>query len=245
VDLADAIQAISELAVSAHTAEQIKIHDQQYVNIGGKLQHIAPPRAQTLCVSALDSVVGYVKANIDEVPFGTNETIILVGDSQVEILSALDDGRVRERWLIATPVQIEASHRFGQATELKEFLVYLMTCFERTEHRDLLIEILSNVGTREAADLRDNGMSQEVTTSVGVASRVRKPIPNPVVLAPFCTFPEIPQPMRSFCVRLDGSGTNITARLIPSASAAWRLEIRRSTMNYLRGSIDPGIAIIG
>ena len=69
--------------------------------------------------------------------------------------------------------------------------------------------------------ISDDGVSQAATIKTGVASVNDVKVPNPVVLAPFRTFPEISQPESKFIFRMQ-SGPR--AALFEADGGAWRNE---------------------
>ncbi|KHO31340.1 hypothetical protein OR63_10900, partial [Clostridium tetani] len=76
----------------------------------------------------------------------------------------------------------------------------------------------------------DDGVSQAATIKTGVASVNEVKVPNPVVLAPFRTFPEIEQPESKFIFRMQ-SGPR--AALFEADGGAWRNEAMIKIKAYL------------
>src|SRR3712207_9387745 len=75
----------------------------------------------------------------------------------------------------------------------------LQSSFVENQDRSLLLKVTGCVKDEAVKQIGDDGVSQAATIKTGVASVNDVKIPNPVVLAPFRTFPEIKQIGRASC----------------------------------------------
>jgi len=80
----------------------------------------------------------------------------------------------------------------------------------------------------------DDGVSQSAAIKVGVASVAEVVIPNPVILAPFRTFPEIEQPQSKFIFRMQ---TGPQCALYEADGGAWRNVAMESIKEYLKSRL--------
>jgi len=82
----------------------------------------------------------------------------------------------------------------------------------------------------EVKQLGDDGVSQSITVKGGVARRENVEVPNPVILAPYRTFPEIEQPESRFIFRMR---TGPQAALYEADGGAWRNEAMARIKDWL------------
>jgi hypothetical protein len=164
----------------------------------------APPLARTLEVSTLKSLAGFVRANIDG------------ADLSDHVLHVESPGRVVLR------SRLEPD---GAWFELADAVIFLMAAFTPQGQRDDLLGVLRSIST-EQTDLReDDGMGQKVTVKAGVHVKGTGAVPNPVLLAPYRTFPEVDrQPESLFVVRLREGANGPQVLIKPADGGAWKVD---------------------
>lgn len=190
------------------------------------------PRVAALAVATLGSVVDYLKAGIDDFDLETH-ALHVVSATEVRLLGPeFGYHKQRECRVVATFAS-QVGDLFDRDLKLERANVALQALFLNTPDCKDLRDVLSAVTGTDTVVRADDGQAQSITVQVGVATKDRKVIPNPVPLAPFRSFPEIVQVESPFVVRVGKQGDEVTVRLIPADGDAWQLEARRRIAAHL------------
>lgn len=192
-----------------------------------RLQMVQEPIPAELEVTTLTGLVDYLKNDLDN----RSEKFIVHVESpkKVSLYSPLRKDAARENYIICralTPDNIQ----FDRFLNTEEFNIMLQSSFVENQDRSLLLKVTGCVKDEAVKQIGDDGVSQAATIKTGVASVNDVKIPNPVVLAPFRTFPEIKQPESKFIFRMQ-SGPR--AAIFEADGGAWRNEAMNSIKNYL------------
>lgn len=83
----------------------------------------------------------------------------------------------------------------------------------------------------------DDGTTQTVTAKTGILTASQVAVPNPVQLAPLCTFSDAEQPMRRFVFRLKGGEDGVSAALFEADGNAWKNAAIRNIKAYFEREI--------
>lgn len=195
-----------------------------------------------LKINTLKGIVDFIKANVDKLPL---EQLMLVvqNEHSVTLQSELKDPSKKRNTYLEAIIQDDQRGLFGRFCESDQFIINLMTMFQKSGTRDELIKILSSIKTENGVQTSDDGMGQSVTAKVGVALVDKVNIKNPWTLAPYRTFREIEQPESAFVVRLSMSGNKPLIALFESDGGGWILEAIENIAKYLKGEL-PEITII-
>lgn len=202
---------------------------------------VVEPEPKSLKVSTLTSLVDYIKDNRDTLPL--DKIIVHVdGPTTVRVLSNLvGQFKQRDCYLTAVPMLPDYANMFDQLWSKDKFIPLLQSMFLESEHRELMLDVLAHVRLENSADLKDNGVTQEVTVKTGAAFTKQVTIPNPVSLIPYCTFPDVEQPKRLFTFRMD---KDARCTLIESDGGAWRQAAAISVKKFLQESLPAEVSII-
>lgn len=133
--------------------------------------------------------------------------------------------------------------KFGHYLDLETFNVQLQSLFADSGDRARVLACVGKVKDVNAAEVNDDGVTQNVTVKAGIAREDRDQAPNPVVLAPFRTFRELAQPESPFVLRLR-AGQPPTAALHEADGGAWKLEAVARIKAWLRERLE-GVPVIG
>lgn len=149
----------------------------------------APKLAATREVARLAAIVEYLDENRDELDLD-KLLVHVVSPSRVDILGPLDAFHRTRESALAAVYPVDGAAALQGWTDLDTGRIHIMSMFYQTDARDHLLTALRKV-TREKVETREDvtGLSQTVTVSDGTATRGLATIENPVILAPFCTFP--------------------------------------------------------
>lgn len=199
-----------------------------------------PPRPAVptpVQVATLTGLSDYLKTNVD----GLTDAEVVVhveGPAIVRVLckieGEIDQFRRREMLRAVAPVP---SFKFGEYLDSESFLIGLQTCFRQTPERDDLAALLGSIREAKVSESLDDGLTQEVKTSKGVALMANTKVPNPVELAPFRTFSEVEPPEVNFVLRLRGSeqaDARPRCALFEADGGAWRIEAIKRVASWLR-----------
>lgn len=117
----------------------------------------------------------------------------------------------------------------------EDFMVHLNTQFVPTSGDHATVrELLTALSTDNEIKYSDDGLSQTVNVRAGIKRVGREDVPNPVMLAPYSTFPEITQPLRPFLLRMKQEGSQIKLRLFPVEDPVWEAKCVKDIKAYLR-----------
>ena len=201
------------------------------------------PEPKPLVVHTLTGLLGYLKADIDKIV--SDSTLIHVdGPGLVTVVGRLR-GHFEQRFQYA---RAEAHPRmegfaFGQWLSLERMNIALQALFEASPDRERALRLVGTVKDEMVKTSADDGVTQAVTVKSGVAVVAEATVPNPVELAPFRTFPEVPQPLSPFILRLKASDNGIAAALFEADGGAWRNAAVQAIRDYLE-SAGLGVQVI-
>lgn len=191
------------------------------------LTRVKLPEIETLGVSNLTSVIDFLKANIDQVE--TRLLIQVVSPREVRVLTPLEEDRNREEILRAVAILPDNIY-YDRFIDTERFNIMLQSGFADNDDKKLLLKFTGLIQEEAVKKTGDDGVSQAVTIKTGVATVGDAVVPNPVVLAPYRTFPEIEQVESKFIFRMQ-EGPN--AALYEADGGAWKNEAMRRIKEYL------------
>lgn len=132
---------------------------------------------------------------------------------------------------------------FGNWYDLETMTIQLQACFVQTETTKVLLAIIGNLADGTVSSFNDDGTSQSVTVKAGITKKGTAAVPNPVMLAPFRTFPEIEQPESPFVFRLRPTGAMPQAAIFEADGGAWKNECIRRISAWFAEQM-PGVPVI-
>jgi hypothetical protein len=230
------IRAALEYAVSlATTASHVVRDDEREITYFDKPVFRAPKPekpelASALGLTTLRSLADYVRHNVDGLDM-TQHLLHVVSPTRVDLVSKLEDYH-RRREVVVSAAYPSPTEKFLEMTRereawvpLEDAVINLMALFAPQGHRDLLLSVLRSISTEDIQLREDDSMSQKVTVMQGVHVKGVGTVPNPAMLAPFRTFPEVAkQPESLFIVRLREGQRGPEVLLKPADGGAWALE---------------------
>lgn len=207
--------------------EEVLVETEKGLFSKTRLERVELPQIDTLEVSNLTSVVDFMKANIDGIQ---DKLLIQVSSPRtVRLLTPLDVDRNRQEILRATAV-LPNNITYDRFIDTERFNIMLQSSFVDNEDKKLLLKFTGLIQEEAVKKTGDDGVSQAVTIKTGVASVGNAVVPNPVLLAPYRTFPEIEQPESKFIFRMQ-EGPN--AALYEADGGAWKNVAMRRIQDYL------------
>lgn len=212
----------------------VGLGETKVIDIDGKkfttnqVYSVKDPLPAALGVTTLTALVDYIKAKIDA-KYGNKGLIHVVSPSKVEFYSELREDKERESYIEAKALLPDNIY-FDRFIDPEEFNIMLQSSFVENKDRSLLLKVVGNIKDEAVKQFGDDGVSQAATIKTGVASVNNVVVPNPVILAPYRTFPEIEQPESKFIFRMK-SGPY--AALFEADGGAWRNEAMSRIKSYL------------
>lgn len=182
-----------------------------------QLIRVKAPLANEIKTTTLTALVDYLTTGFDALE--PDELMVhVVSPGEVRLMGELNDDRNREAFMVCQALLPNNTH-FNKFMATEEFNIMLQSSFVDNKDKDLLLKVTGLVQEKDVKEVGDDGVTQAVTIKTGVAKVNDVVVPNPVVLAPFRTFPEIEQPESKFIFRMHSGPT---AALFEADGGAWR-----------------------
>lgn len=193
------------------------------------------PKAESITMGTLTSLVEYIKNDVDEMPW--KMIVHVKSPTRVDLYSALDDQRIRER-LVEVHVVIP-EFEFGRFIDHETFCISLQSKFMPTEDRALLLKFAGTVEAGSVAEYGDDGITQKATIKTGIASKGDAIVPSPCRLKPYRTFVEVDQPESDFVFRMQQNSRSgeVMCALFEADGGAWRRAAMRDIADYLKDAL--------
>lgn len=191
-------------------------------------------RATPITVHTLSSMLDYILSDVD--PVKGRMIVHVVSPERVELISALDGDRKRETLMVAEAMIPEFS--YDRFIPHENFLIALQSKFMPTKDRDILFRFAGTVEAGSVAQYGDDGVTQKATVKTGVASKGDAIVPNPVVLRPYRTFPEVDQPESSFVFRMRDDRGEVSCALFEADGGAWKIAAIHNVADFILDALD-------
>ena len=221
----EAIAYITGLAVKAEKPETIEINGRTYCTKDLRRYDAEPIKATTLT-----SLVDYIKESREELR--DRMIIQVVSATKVLLYSGLLAERDRE-----TLFEVNAllpQFEYGREYDQESFLVAMQSCFQKTDDREAVTIMASNIVNTQQGTFSDDGVSQQAIIKTGVTTKDAAFVPNPVSLIPYRTFLEVPQPASDFVFRIsEGRGGAPAFKLVAADGGLWKSQAVDNVKNYL------------
>lgn len=189
------------------------------------------PKAATIEMSTLTSLVDYIKGDIDTMD--GSMIVHVASPTKVRLYSQLDIDRKREYM-----VDVEAQtpdFTYGRYMGHESFLIALQSKFISNDDRELLLKFTGTVENGTVAQYGDDGVTQKATIKTGIASKGEAIVPNPVKLRPFRTFIEVEQPESAFVFRMRQSeASGVECAIFEADGGAWKNAAMKNIKEYLQ-----------
>ena len=101
----------------------------------------------------------------------------------------------------------------------------------RSDDRNIILKVVSNLRDESIHQQTDDGVSQSVQINSGIASVDEVKVPNPVKLIPFWTFQEVDQPASKFIFRMR---EGMQSALFMADNNQWQVEAKNNIKKYIQ-----------
>ncbi|MBU3205167.1 hypothetical protein [Clostridium algidicarnis] len=208
----------------------IELHQGTYSTVN--LTRVTEAKAETLTVSTLTGLVDYIKSNIDILP----EKLLVQVKSHDEVMlySPLNSDRGREQYIKAKAI-LPNNVVYDRFSSTEQFNIMLQSSFVDIGDKELLLKYTGLIKDEAVKSTGDDGISQKVTIKTGIASVGEAVVPNPVILAPYRTFPEVKQPQSKFIFRMQEGPK---AAIFEADGGAWRNVAIQWIKTYLESNLQ-------
>lgn len=235
--LKEAIEKIVEMA----QPNIVSSHGKEYSD--KPLHYIAAERlAPTMETHTLSSIVDYIaNGTDDDAEDINNRYVIHIEDfNRVSLKHELNSDKEREVLMLARDET--ATFPFGRYMSVEGFIVamqayFMQAYFLQDDTTKELVKLVSHVTDTNSVTQSDDGTTQTVTAKTGILTASQVAIPNPVRLAPLCTFSDAEQPMRRFVFRLKGGEDGVSAALFEADGNAWKNTAIQNIKAYFEDEI--------
>lgn len=230
--LKEAIEKIVEMA----QPNIVDVHGDSYTD--KRLRYVPRERmAPVLATHTLSSIVDYIVNGTDDaVEDINNRYVIHIEDfDKVSLNHELNNDKDREVLIVAKNTM--ATFPFGRYMSVEGFIVAMQAYFLQDDTTSELVKLVSHVTDTNSVTQSDDGTTQTVVAKTGILTASQVAIPNPVQLAPLCTFSDAEQPMRRFVFRLKGGEDGVSAALFEADGNAWKNAAIRNIKAYFEREI--------
>jgi len=245
----DAIDRIAELARQAAGADaEVQVEGQIYRPVVLHRVGSPDPMPAPLEVRGLAPLVVYVeRVSQGDHPW-TPITVHVESPTVVSVIGPLS-GYHQQRPVYARascPPRMERATEFGfgRYLDVETMVIALQALFVPTEDRARVLAVLGNLRDEASTTVADDGTTQTVAVKAGIALAGTAPLPNPVHLSPYRTFPELEQPVGPFVLRLKRGPGGVTVGLWEADGGAWQASAMAAIEAYLRTLLPEGIEVL-
>lgn len=208
-----------------------------------RLEPVIIRSSESVHLDTLTSLVDYVKAQVDRDGIYNYKDLYIKVDSPNKVTvferDCPLDGR---KTYICTASATLPRVDYERYYDSESFNILLQSRFCQDETTAKLLSIVGNIKTSDVQTTSDNGITQTVQTNKGIVLKENTELPNPVVLAPFRTFVEIPQVSSPFIFRARSEGREeakeIYFALFEADGVAWAIEATQRIKTYLEKAFD-------
>ncbi len=192
------------------------------------------PMAEPVLMSTLTSLLDYIREEVDVM--AGRMIIHVTSPEEVLLYSCLNEKRNRE-YLVTVKSQAP-DFSYGRFMGHEAFCIGVQSKFisDPGTDKDLLLKFAGTVENGSVAEYGDDGVTQKATVRQGIASKTDAIVPNPVILRPYRTFPEVEQPASSFIFRMK-ENDGVCCALFEADGGAWKNEAMRNIKEYLKENL--------
>lgn len=191
----------------------------------------------------LDGLVEWIKADTDKLFVKENPPALVVVENEKRVIVLSHAKTKKAKRITYAMCQYQNPDiPFGRYTDSEMWNVVLQSSFIQDENRDLLLSVINNVTEDQSMNVSDDGFSQRVTVTSGVAEIKQVAFRNPAILRPMRTFTEIYQPASPFVVRFK-EGKQVG--LFEADGGKWKVDAVMSIGHYLKTKLfDENVIVI-
>lgn len=199
------------------------------------------PMPKCIELTGLDSVCKMVRNEADHVGL---QIFIQVKDYRnVSVFTSLDSDEDRlYLYKCAADTPVVTTDRF---MDYEKAVIELRSLYIPNDGTDYLLQLLSSISNESRVTSSDNGVTQRIEATNGIALSSMVTVKPRVTLQPFRTFIEVAQPASEFLLRINERGE---IGFYQADGGVWKLEATRYVAGYfeekLQDLIDNGTVVV-
>lgn len=240
----EAIEKIQSITIQGMEPQRFEIGGRTYIVNGGEEYDDRPAYPGALRFTTLSVLSDYIEGGYDK-GFITGAPIIHVVSPQcVEYYGEAAPVYASRCLLAKAEPELPERFPFCRFMSGEEFMIKLQALFVQDvgNWRDV-VGAFAGIKKQDGIEYKDSGVTQTVAVQSGLSLVAMKKFPNPVILAPYRTFPEIEQPASKFILRATDGSTGPELALFEGDGGAWRLTAMAAISKWLKKRL-PGIAVL-
>jgi hypothetical protein len=161
-------------------------------------KYLFSPEPTTIIVSTLEGVVKAASYFDALVP----NHMFIVFNGVDEVLVKVNHDLYAKSYTMIHAVAKTTRFRFDQYMNVEDFIIASLAGFEPTEDLKKMLSYVGNMTDLAEQSYKEDGVSQAITIKRSVVKASNERIENPLLLAPYRTFPEIEQERSQFILRV-------------------------------------------
>jgi hypothetical protein len=222
-----------EKIVAMAEPKAAEINGRMYTN--QNLHVVKEPEVKPVKLTGLKSLLEII-ANEAEHHIKSSKLFININSEEsITVFGVLQDYS-RKTYYEAVPDLPDTEQNLNTFISVERMIIFLNTNFIKTDERDYLIQLLSNITNEKSVKATDDGLSQTVNVKQGIALAGTEKVRNILTLRPYRTFLEAEQAEEKFMPRLDGNGK---AALFEADGGMWKIEAKKNVSKYLNDNLAP------
>ena len=235
--LKEAIEKIERMAAPT----TVEIEGSVYSNQELVFVQDKKPMPKCIELTGLDSVCKMVRNEADHVGL---QIFIQVKDYRnVSVFTSLDSDEDRlYLYKCAADTPVVTTDRF---MDYEKAVIELRSLYIPNDGTDYLLQLLSSISNESRVTSSDNGVTQRIEATNGIALSSMVTVKPRVTLQPFRTFIEVAQPASEFLLRINDRGE---IGFYQADGGVWKLEATRNVAAYfeekLQDLIDSGTVVV-
>lgn len=244
------IKEALQYVVGLRKPEVIEVDGNKYCDKEiNRIEPVIVRSRESVRLDTLTSFVDYVKAQVNRDSIYKYEDLYIKVDSPNQVTAFEKDCPLDGRkTYICTASATLPRVDYERYYDSESFNILLQSRFCQDETTAKLLSIVGNIKTSDVQTTSDNGITQTVQTNKGIILKENTELPNPVVLAPFRTFVEIPQVASPFIFRAKSEGRDdakeVYFALFEADGGAWKIEATQRIKTYLEDAFKDTDVII-
>lgn len=231
------LKAAIEYITTLATPKTYDLNGDTYTN-DANMRRIAPhvDRPSKMGFSSLDGIVQAIQTEISREEVTKPLFVNIESHEDVRVFTTYrHDNLDRDLLYTASP---ELPAKFSEWSNHEDAIIMLRSRFIPNGGTEYLLDLLARISNEDSVTSEDNGVSQKVSATMGVALKSLEQVKPRVALAPFRTFLEVQQPESEFLLRIKPgdkeSGTPPKVGIIEADGGAWRLAAKHNIADYFR-----------
>ena len=218
-----------------------EIGDRRFLKHG--FNEVVPPTPNEVQFFSLTSFVEFIRMTETH---RDAAFVHIMAPTRVEFISELTDRETRKTYAMAGPL-IDGHFDVGHWMTQDRIVTEIQAYFSDEADRAKLLRVVGNVKSSDSVTLEDDGVTQKVATAAGIVAKQMEEMPNPVILHPFETFPEIDQPAREYVVRFRGGAEHekVTFALFAVPDPTFSFNACTAIKEWLEEHLPSGMIVLG